>query len=119
MRLAMEQALSSLIATNPVEVRITRTEWLDRADGGRDERLVSLPPFQGRLVPQGRVPRIAHVEAGRLLTRPLLLIAPASASLQPDDRFELGERRFRVVEAVSRSQAGRVWSIHATVEELI
>lgn len=120
---AMIAATNNLIAENPSEISIHRTEYIEDENGGRKKVEITLPPFSGRLVPSAAKPQMVRDEAGGLVRASWTLIAPSEADIRVgsdvEDTFIVNGQTFKVVGVIYRKWHDQAYAIHAEAEVML
>lgn len=117
------KATIALIVENPIAIVIRRKTYvLNAATGGREEQIIILPAFTGRIVPSKHQPKKIAEESGVALTSAYILIAPWNANVRADsdilDSFNAGNKEYRIVRVIPRKYGELTYSIHAVLEEV-
>ncbi|MBT9135909.1 MAG: hypothetical protein DDT34_00975 [Firmicutes bacterium] len=115
---ALIAANRRLIEENPTSIVIQRTEVRPAPDGGMQRVNFQLPPFQGRLVPQKRVPTSRQDEAGILVSSSWILVAPNTPTLLTGDTAIISGKTYNLTRVTPRSHGGMFYTQHADVEEV-
>lgn len=120
---ALRAANQKSIQENPVEIAIHRVLFLPDSAGGRQKQEEDLPLFQGRIVPSKQQTKKRQDEAGEMQISAWMLIAPWDADIKAGsgvtDTFQVNGRSFRVVRVIPRKFIGRVYSVHAVLDEVM
>ncbi len=121
---ALKMAHERMIAEDPADIVINRTEQVDDGAGGTSQRKAALPSFTGRLVASGRAKQRREVVGGSVELAAWTLFAPGAADVKKTksitDTFTLADgREFEVALVRPLSYKSTTYGFQAEVVEVV
>lgn len=112
-----------LIAADPVQVTVERTEWVPDGSGGRAAQTRTLGPYTARVYHRDADTAPTATEAGVRYGDQWGVLLPHDADVRAGDDVEdvlvlPGGRRLRVRAVIARTWAGERYAAQAICEEV-